>query len=72
MPAKRYRVSLSVEEQQELKGLVSRGRTAAYKQTHARIMLLRMKIKSAGRWTMQPKLILRDVKFPSLRFSSGR
>ena len=40
MPAKRYRVSLSVEEQQELKGLVSRGRTAAYKQTHARIMLL--------------------------------
>ena len=40
MPAKRYRVSLSVEEQQKLKGLVSRGRTAAYKQTHARIMLL--------------------------------
>ena len=40
MPAKRYRVSLSVEEQQELRGLVSRGRTAAYKQTHARIMLL--------------------------------
>ena len=40
MPAKRYRVSLSVEEQQKLKGLVSRGRAAAYKQTHARIMLL--------------------------------
>ena len=40
MPAKRYRVSLSVEEQQKLKGLVSRGRAAAYKQTHARILLL--------------------------------
>ena len=40
MPAKRYRVRLSVEEQQKLKGLVSRGRAAAYKQTHARIMLL--------------------------------
>ncbi len=40
MPAKRYRVRLSGEEQQKLKGLVSRGRAAAYKQTHARIMLL--------------------------------
>ena len=40
MPAKRYRVRLSAEEQQELKGLVSRGRAAAYKQTRARIMLL--------------------------------
>ena len=40
MPAKRYRVRLSAEEQQELKGLVSRGRAAAYKQTHARILLL--------------------------------
>ena len=32
MPAKKYRVRLSAEEQQELKGLVSRGRAAAYKQ----------------------------------------
>ena len=40
MPAKRYRVRLSAVEQQELKGLVSRGRAAAYKQTHARILLL--------------------------------
>ena len=37
MPAKRYRVRLSGEEQQKLKGLVSRGRAAAYRQTHARI-----------------------------------
>ena len=40
MPAKKYRVQLSGEEQEELKGLVSRGRAAAYKQTHARILLL--------------------------------
>ena len=37
---KKYRVSLAEEEQQELKGLVSRGRAAAYRQTHARILLL--------------------------------
>ena len=38
--AKKYRVHLTGEEQGELKGLVSRGRTAAYRQTHARILLL--------------------------------
>ena len=38
--AKKYRVQLTEEEQQELKALVSRGRAAAYKQTHARILLL--------------------------------
>ena len=48
MPAKRYRVRLSVEEQQELKGLVSRGRAAAYKQTHARIMLLSDESQECG------------------------
>ena len=40
MPAKEYRVKLSGEEQEEPKGLVSRGRGAAHKQTHARILLL--------------------------------
>ena len=50
MPAKRYRVRLSVEEQQKLKGLVSRGRAAAYKQTDARIPCCSaMKANSAGR-----------------------
>ena len=39
---KKYRVVLKVEEQQELKALVSKGRAAAYKQTHARILLLRL------------------------------
>ena len=37
MPTKKYRIKLTTEEQQELKALVSRGRAAAYKQTHARI-----------------------------------
>ena len=37
---KKYRVRLVEDEQQELMSLVSRGRAAAYKQTHARILLL--------------------------------
>lgn len=37
---KKYRVSLTEEDQEELKALVSKGRAAAYKQTHARILLL--------------------------------
>ena len=37
---KRYRVKLSAEERQELKTLVSRGRSAAYQQTHGRILPL--------------------------------
>ena len=39
MAAKKYRINLTPEEQQELEALVSRGRIAAYKQTHARILL---------------------------------
>ena len=37
---KKYRVELTEGERGELKGLVSRGRAAACKQTHARILLL--------------------------------
>ena len=37
---KKYWVALTAEEQEELKALVSKGRAAAYKQTHARILLL--------------------------------
>ena len=40
MANKKYRIRLIADEQQELKALVSRGRTAAYKQTHARILLM--------------------------------
>lgn len=39
MPAKKYRVKLSEVERQELKELLSKGRLAARKQTHARILL---------------------------------
>ena len=38
--AKKYRVGLTEEEQEDLKAMVSKGRAAAYKQTHARILLL--------------------------------
>ncbi|MYC38499.1 MAG: helix-turn-helix domain-containing protein [Chloroflexi bacterium] len=37
---KKYRVQLTAEEQEELRDLVSKGRTAAYRQTHAHILLL--------------------------------
>ena len=37
---KKYHVGLTEEEQEELNALVSKGRAAAYKQTHARILLL--------------------------------
>ena len=48
MPAKKYRVRLSSEEQRELKGLVFRGRAAAYKQTQARILLLSDESQECG------------------------
>ena len=40
MSTKKYRIRLTTDEQQELNALVSRGRAAAYKQTHARILLM--------------------------------
>lgn len=40
MSTKKYRVRLTSDEQEELKALVSRGRAAAYRQTHARILLM--------------------------------
>ena len=48
MMAKEYRVQLTPEEQEELKGLVSKGRAAAYRQTHARILLLSDENQAAG------------------------
>lgn len=39
MPAKKYRVKLTEAERQELKELLNKGRIAARKQTHARILL---------------------------------
>ncbi len=40
MSTKKYRIRLTTDEQNGLKALASRGRTAAYKQTHARILLM--------------------------------
>ena len=48
VPAKKYRIELTREEQQELKALVSKGRAAAYKQTHARILLLSDEARKDG------------------------
>ena len=49
MANKKYRIRLTADEQQELKALVSRGRTAAYKQTHARILLMSDESRPDGR-----------------------
>ena len=48
MSTKKYRIRLTTDEQQELNALVSRGRAAAYKQTHARIMLMSDESRSDG------------------------
>ena len=48
MPTKKYRIRLAADEQQELKALVSRGRAAAYKQTHARILLMSDEAREDG------------------------
>ena len=46
---KKYRVQLTQEEQQEPKGLVSKGRASAYRQTHARILLFSDENQRRGR-----------------------
>ena len=48
MPNKKYRIRLTDDEQQELQALVSRGRTVAYKQTHARILLMSDESRADG------------------------
>ena len=49
--AKKYRVHLTGEEQEELKGLISKGRAPAYRQTHARILLLSNENQAGGAMT---------------------
>ena len=39
VPKKRYFVTLTTEERDQLHGLVSKGKAAAYKQRHARVLL---------------------------------
>ena len=57
---KRYRVRLGEEEQEELMALVSKGRAAAYKQTHARILLLSDEKQAGG--GMKDEEIVRALK----------
>ena len=63
MSAKKYRVKLTAEERQELKALVSRGRAAAYKQTHARILLLSDEAQADG--PMKDEGIARSLQIGS-------
>ena len=61
MMVKRYRVRLAEDEQQELMSLVSKGRgAAAYKQTHARILLLSDENQADG--AMKDEDIARALK----------
>jgi transposase len=48
MPKKIYRVKLTNEERLELKEIISKGKAAAHKQTHARILLLSDEASSNG------------------------
>ena len=57
---KKHRVSLTGEEQEELRALVSKGRAAAYKQTHARILLLSDENQAEG--PMMDEEIARALK----------
>ena len=57
---KRHRVKLSAEERQELKTLVSRGRAAAYQQTHGRILLQSDEKQAGG--GMKDEEIVRALK----------
>ena len=57
---KKYHVGLTGEEQEELKALVSKGCAAAYKQTHARILLLSDENQAEG--GMQDEEIARALK----------
>ena len=59
--AEKYRVQLTLEGQEGLKALVSRGWAAAYRQTHARILLLSDENQAHGAWVVQQ---LVDVDYP--------
>ena len=63
MSVRKYRVQLSPEERQELKALVSRGRAAAYRQTHARILLLSDEVQ--GDVAMKDEEIARSLQIGS-------
>ena len=66
---KKYRVKLSAEEREELKAMVSKGRSAAYKQTHARILLLGDEAQEGG--AMKDEDIARSLQVGRVRRWSG-
>ena len=63
MMVNRYRVRLAEEEQQELRSLVSKGRAAAFKQTHARILLFCDENQADG--TMKDEEIAQALNLPA-------
>ncbi len=50
MPAKIYRVTLTAEERTQLSALIKKGKGAARRLTHARIMLLADETQEEGGW----------------------
>ena len=53
MPAKRYKVTLTDEERQDLLTLVAKGKAAAYKLTRARILLQADQSPQGPAWSDQ-------------------
>ena len=66
---KRYIVRLSEAERQDLKGLVSTGKGAAYKIKHANI-LLNIDVNGPG-WTDEQAASARAIACPYRKSSSG-
>lgn len=50
MPKKRYLVTLTAEERQQLQALVSKGRAAAYKRRHAQVLLKADQSEHGASW----------------------
>ena len=57
---KKYRVHLTEDEQEELRGLVSKGQTPAYRRIHARVLLLGDENQAMG--AMRDEKIIRALK----------
>lgn len=51
MPKKRYIVTLTAQERSYMRGLISKGKTAALKQRHARILLKSDQGREGESWT---------------------
>lgn len=50
MPAKKYKVALSIEERQTLEQITTKGKTAAYKMNRARLLLKADEHRADGGW----------------------